>query len=246
MCTPANLLLVYRYCHSCISFIYFHNSETMQVFYNLVFVATLAIAAPEYRDTLNLGDANDIPDQKGEVFSGQPQNFISNGPNPPPSAESDTDRSDIMAFSVPDTVNNVDNNPSQEIAATLKHDEPGQSPDKNKPSPPLHLPQLQDTSHCTQLTDGCIPDQRPFRNVDKVQGVSCRKVGPTTLGDCRVCNQRLECASASFKCFWLKKEQHTIDLDPSHEYERCHLCIDFWTSKKRCSFEEIGEFGWIL
>lgn len=211
----------------------------MHVFYKLVFVATLAIAAPEYRDTLNLDDANDILDQTGEVSSGQPENSILNGPNPPPSAESATDRSDLTAFNVPDTVNNVNSNPSQEIAATLKHDEPGQSPDTNIPSlPPPRLPQLHDTSQCSQVTDGCIPpDQTPFKKVKKVEGLSCSKVNPTTIGKCKVCNAKLQCASASFNCFWLEKETPTIYVDPANQFGACHLCVDYWTSNSRCSGE---------
>ena len=213
----------------------------MHIFCNLVFVVTLAIAAPEYRNTLDRGDANDILDQTGEVFSGQPQNSILHGPNPPPSAESATGRSDLTAFNVPDTdsVNNADNNPLQKIAATFKYDEPGKSPDTNIPSlPPPQLPKLQDTSQCTQVTDGCIPpDQTPFEKVKKVEGLSCSKISPTMIGNCKVCNAKLQCASASFKCFWLDKETPTIFADPAYQFKTCHLCVDFWTSDLRCSGE---------
>lgn len=95
------------------------------------------------------------------------------------------------------------------------------------------LPALTDTSKCVELKDECLPNQNPFPNEKKPPGISCHSVEDVL--NCKKCNGKKQCALVSFNCPWLDEEAPVSYMDLPGEYKRCQLCIDFWTSKKRCT-----------
>lgn len=206
----------------------------MYLIYNLLFVAALASAAPEYRhDVLSLSGQNDFLDQTSLKL--------------PPNIESIVAGFGILAptESPASSFGETANQPSPQeasqdiangnVASSFRYQEPGEYPNNIRVSPPstIILPALIDTSKCVELKDECLPNQNPFQNQKKPPGISCHLAEEVL--DCKRCNEKRQCASVSFNCPWSDDETPVSYMDLPGEYKRCQLCVDFWTSKKRCT-----------